>query len=115
MSLRIGSVGSSVVRITSTCPFPKMLSDRALGQWLSLFPMFPLLLIFDGPLGEEPGWRGYALPRLQAGRSALVASLVLGVIWAFWHLPIFLPPRTVRAVRHRRGDPVYVGVQQHER
>jgi membrane protease YdiL (CAAX protease family) len=62
-------------------------SAAELGQWPRLFLMFPLLLIFDGPLGEEPGWRGYALPRLQAGRSALAASLVLGAIWAFWHLP----------------------------
>lgn len=40
-------------------------------------------------LGEETGWRGFALPRLQAGRSALAASLILWAIWAFWHLPAF--------------------------
>jgi membrane protease YdiL (CAAX protease family) len=39
---------------------------------------------------EEPGFRGYALPRLQIGRSALFAGLTLGVVWALWHLPFFI-------------------------
>jgi membrane protease YdiL (CAAX protease family) len=40
-------------------------------------------------LGEETGWRGYALPRLQRGRSALSATVILWALWALWHLPLF--------------------------
>ncbi|HKJ59865.1 MAG TPA: CPBP family intramembrane glutamic endopeptidase, partial [Halobacteriales archaeon] len=41
------------------------------------------------PILEELGWRGYALDRLQMDWSALSASLILGVVWAGWHLPLF--------------------------
>ena len=50
-----------------------------------------------GPLPEEIGWRGFSLDRLQAGRTALRASLILGAIWALWHLPLFWIPGTFQA------------------
>jgi membrane protease YdiL (CAAX protease family) len=45
--------------------------------------------LLGGPLGEEPGWRGYALPRLEAWVGPFRASLVLGGLWTAWHLPLF--------------------------
>jgi membrane protease YdiL (CAAX protease family) len=58
----------------------------------------PVLLLqvfyqfFSGPFSEEAGWRGFALPRLEAKYNALVSSLILGVVWTFWHLPLFYVP-----------------------
>ncbi len=48
---------------------------------------FIFIFLFIG-LGEEPGWRGFALPRLQRGHSPVIASLILAPIWAVWHLPL---------------------------
>jgi membrane protease YdiL (CAAX protease family) len=65
-------------------------SSAELGGWTGLFLVFIVSLLIPGLGGawEEPGWRGFALPRLQSGRSALFASLILGVLIAGWHLPM---------------------------
>ena len=47
-------------------------------------------MVIAAPLGEEPGWRGFALPRLQEQYGPLRGSLVLGLLWGLWHLPLFL-------------------------
>ena len=67
-------------------------SSVELGGWVGLFSTFFLLLLVPGIGGawEEPGWRGYALPRLQVGRSALFASLILWIGIVVWHLPLFM-------------------------
>jgi uncharacterized protein len=58
-------------------------------QPLRFAAFFVPMLLFDGPLGEEPGWRGLLLPCLLTRMGAAAASFVVGVIWFVWHLPLY--------------------------
>jgi membrane protease YdiL (CAAX protease family) len=60
----------------------------------SLAREFVRVLFLGGPLEEELGWRGFALPRLQARRTAFEAALVLGLMWGLWHIPLYFVPGT---------------------
>jgi membrane protease YdiL (CAAX protease family) len=60
------------------------------GLWRAVPIILGSFLADPGPLGEELGWRGFALPRLLKDRSALSAGVILGIIWGMWHLPAFL-------------------------
>jgi CAAX protease family protein len=62
------------------------------GTPLTFTVWFNLLVInlLTGPTGEEPGWRGFALPRLLERYSPLKAGVVLGLMWSFWHLMMWL-------------------------
>ena len=70
--------------------YPLPFGLAAVGPWPLLPFVFLQYLFFSSPIGEEIGWRGYALPRMQAGWSALQASVVLGLLWGVWHLPLYL-------------------------
>src|SRR5829696_6569473 len=83
------TLGATVLNVLLGAQAP---SSAELGGWTSLFSTFFILLLIPGLGGawEEPGWRGYALPRLQVGRSALFASLFLWLGVAVWHLPLMI-------------------------
>ena len=63
-----------------------------LSRWPWVAFNFVAVLLVGGPLGEELGWRGLALPVLRDRLGLLAAALVLGIVWAVWHLPLFLLP-----------------------
>ena len=69
--------------VEGTAPALVWLSDPS-----TLLYMVALSFAGDG-FPEEFGWRGYALPRLQAKWNTLISSLILGLVWAFWHFPIW--------------------------
>lgn len=73
------------------------------GELVHNFAANPLSLLYSIlfatliPFIEELGWRGYVLDRLQAKHNALVSSLILGVVWSLWHLPMFFIPGSYQA------------------
>ncbi len=62
------------------------------GLLVALPIIFFVNIFFGGPLAEDIGWRGYALPKLREKMSAFTASLLIGIVWVLWHLPFFWIP-----------------------
>jgi CAAX protease family protein len=76
------------VRTIDGQPYP--IVDPSNPIWM-IIPLFLATFITSG-MGEEFGWRGYVLPRLQVKWNALTSSIVLGLLWAAWHIPAFIIP-----------------------
>lgn len=71
--------------------FSDVYAYKIFGPSVNLVLLIVPFFLFDAIAnGEEIAWRGYVLPRLQARHSALVSSLIVGVIWGLWHLPKYL-------------------------
>lgn len=63
----------------------------------SLIPMIILITLLNG-VGEELGWRGFMLPRLQSRYNALVSSLIVGFFWGLWHAPVYFIAGTAQSI-----------------
>lgn len=71
-------------------PGTTFLAEEGGAAMLGLLTSTYLIYLLGGPIQEEPGWRGFALPRLQQRLHPVTAALLLGVIHCFWHAPLFL-------------------------
>ena len=88
VGMQLSAVGANVVTGAGAPSWTQITS------WYSVFAVFGLSMVnpTGGPLGEEPGWRGFAQTRLQGRHSPLVATGILGLIVATWHLPLMFMP-----------------------
>jgi CAAX protease family protein len=85
-------IGGPAIMVLGTLTLPGAVGALHLPSLQLVLVFLPVLVleIFTSGLSEEPGWRGFALPRLQQQHGPLLGTLILGLLWACWHLPLFL-------------------------
>jgi uncharacterized protein len=104
-------IGIPMVMLAATLAVPGAVGGVRLpgaGPFIAFLPVLVLQVLTTG-VAEEPGWRDFALPRVQERYGPMGGSLLLGVLWAGWHLPLFL---TTWSGRHTEQSilAVYLGV-----
>ncbi|MBO1269816.1 CPBP family intramembrane glutamic endopeptidase [Arthrobacter cavernae] len=105
----VSLIGVQVLMLLAFVVVPGGLADFAAPDW-SFLPFYLgeaafTLLLAGGPLLEEGGWRGFALPRLQRLHGPLIGTIILGALWSLWHLQIFVGPLAITG-----PDATFVGV-----
>ena len=77
---------------------PEFFGENRIPSFIPIyfFPVYLLLMIFIGGGQEEIGWRGYILPFLEKKYGLILGSLILGIIWSIWHIPLWFIPGTTQ-------------------
>jgi membrane protease YdiL (CAAX protease family) len=90
LSLGVRTLAEPGFRIAPGSPLGEMLADLGVGGVALVFPLLVLGWLPSSALLEEFGWRGLALPLLQGRWNALASSVLLGLVWGLWHLPLMV-------------------------
>lgn len=96
-ALAAGLAGALLMMFTYVVLPGNTATDPSRLEWSALasLSVYNYSTLIGGPLGEEPGWRGYALPRLEAALGPVRGTIVLALLWVGWHLPLFFYPAWV--------------------
>jgi membrane protease YdiL (CAAX protease family) len=79
----------AVARLLYSLIEPNLPQSDLLQSPIAIIPIFIVMFLVGGGLGEEIGWRGYALDLIQEKQTVLIASLLLFMVWSVWHFPLF--------------------------